>query len=99
MVSTKDRADSSAPVGPASAIRSRGGFFLVHRFGDEDIRRGLALAAITLAFAKPTLAFDISGQYGFGSFADWTVHGLNVPAPEVTATSFTLRLGARLYLR
>jgi hypothetical protein len=50
-------------------------------------------------FATPTLAFDISGQYGFGSFADWTVNGLNVPAPEVTAMSFTLRLDARFYLR
>jgi hypothetical protein len=50
-------------------------------------------------FAKPTFAFDISGQYGFGSFSDWTVNGLSAPAEDISATSFTLRLGARLYLR
>jgi hypothetical protein len=50
-------------------------------------------------FATPTFAFDISGQYGFGSFSDWTVNGQNVPAEDISATSFTLRLGARFYLR
>jgi len=48
-------------------------------------------------FAKPTLSIDISGQYGFGSFTNWTVNGLSVPVGDLTATSFTLRLGARVY--
>lgn len=50
-------------------------------------------------FAKPTISFDISGQYGFGSFDEWKVDGMSVPVGEISATSFTFRLGARFYVR
>jgi hypothetical protein len=50
-------------------------------------------------FTTPKLAFDVSGQYGFGSFSDWKVDGESVPIGDLSATSFTFRLGARFYIR
>lgn len=50
-------------------------------------------------FAKPTISFDISGQYAFGSFADWSINGESFPFGDLSATSFTLRLGARFYIK
>jgi hypothetical protein len=50
-------------------------------------------------FTTPNVAFDISGQYGFGSFSDWKVNGQSVPIGDLSATSFTFRLGARFYIR
>lgn len=50
-------------------------------------------------FATPKFAFDISGQYAFGSFSDWEANGQSIPLGDVSATSFTLRLGGRFYIR
>lgn len=50
-------------------------------------------------FASPKFAFDISGQYAFGSFGDWEANGQSIPFVDISATSFTLRLGGRFYIR
>ena len=48
-------------------------------------------------FANPRLAFDFSGQTGFGTFSDWKAGDRDVPIGDVSASSFILRLGARFY--
>jgi hypothetical protein len=50
-------------------------------------------------FAKPTVAFDVSGQYASGSFGDWTANGESFPFADMAATSFTFRVGARFLVR
>jgi hypothetical protein len=50
-------------------------------------------------FATPRLAFDFSGQTGFGTFSDWKAGDRDVASGDVKASSFILRLGARFYIR
>lgn len=50
-------------------------------------------------FATPRLAFDFSGQTGFGTFSDWKSGDRDVAIGDVSASSFILRLGARFYIR
>ena len=50
-------------------------------------------------YANPRLAFDFSGQAGFGTFSDWKANGNAVASGDVSATSLILRLGARYYIR
>jgi hypothetical protein len=98
----RDESKRARPYLEGAILRREIAVDFTDGFDDATVKAnslGGGLGGGVQIFAKPTLAFDISGQYGFGSFADWTVNGLNVPAPEVTATSFTLRLGARFYLR
>jgi opacity protein-like surface antigen len=59
---------------------------------------GLGLGGGVQIFASSNFAFDISGQYGFGTFKNWKANGQSFPFPGIEATSFVLRLGGRLWI-
>lgn len=61
---------------------------------------GAGLGFGVAIFATPRLAFDFSGQAGFGTFSEWKAGDNDIEGVgDVKASSLILRLGARFYIR
>lgn len=98
----RDESKRARPYLEGALLRREIATDVTDGFDDATVKAssiGGGLGGGVQIFAKPSISFDISGQYGFGSFDEWKVDGVPVPVGDYSATSFTLRLGARFFVR
>lgn len=58
---------------------------------------GFSLGGGVQVFFTPKFALDLGVGFTLGSFSEWTANGVDVPFPDVDATSTNVRVGVRFW--